>query len=245
MKVFDDDDEDVVHDVRPRPKKNAKHTKTLPKVSHLEPKTENQSRIIAAHRAGKNIVINGMAGTGKTFVALSLALQCVERGHAEGVAIYRSAVPTRDMGFMPGTRQEKESLYEIPYRTIAGEIYQRSDAYDLLKKDGVIEFSTTSYLRGLTIRNSVILVDEMQNCNWHELDSIITRVGEGSRIFFCGDYTQSDLKKDDEKKGIRRFLEVISKMSEFEFIEMGVDDIVRSSLVKSYILAKKETEEAV
>ena len=231
MKVFDDDG-DVV--LRPRPKKSPRHSKTLPKVSHLEPKTENQSKIIAAHRAGSNIVINGMAGTGKTFVALSLALQCVEKGHAEGVAIYRSAVPTRDMGFMPGTRQEKEALYEIPYRTIAGEIYQRADAYDLLKKDGVIEFSTTSYLRGLTIRNSVILVDEAQNCDFGELDTLITRVGEGSRIMIIGDFNQMDTKGS----GFEMFMNITKNMKSFDHVEMTMDDVVRSDLVKEYLIAK-------
>lgn len=225
--------------------KHTNHVKCLPNIKKLEPKTANQARIIEAYRNGKNLVVNGLAGTGKTFVALSLALQYVERGLADGVSIYRSAVPTRDMGFMPGTRQEKEALYEIPYRTLAAELYDRADAYDLLKKSGIIEFSTTSYLRGLTIRNSVIIVDEMQNLSGHEADSIMTRIGEGSRIFFCGDYTQTDLKKDDEKKGIRKFTDIVSRMEEFDFVEMGVDDIVRSSLVKSYILAKKAVEEEV
>ncbi len=226
-------------------KSGGKHSKSLPKIMKLEPKTENQKRIIQAFNEGKNVLINGMAGTGKTFVALSLALKAAENGFFDKVSIYRSAVPTRDMGFMPGTRQEKESLYETPYRAIVSELFGRADAYDLLKKDGTIEFSTTSYLRGLTIRNSVVVLDEMQNCSWHELDSIMTRLGEGSIVFFCGDYTQSDLKKDDEKKGIRKFTDVVARMGEFDFIEMGVDDIVRSSLVKSYILAKKAAEEDV
>lgn len=228
-------------EARQKPK-NGKHTKTLPPPLILNPKTENQRRIIDAYKNGKNLVISGMAGTGKTFVATGLALQDYTRNKTACVSIYRSAVPTRDMGFMPGSLAEKQALYETPYRNVVNELYGRADSYDILKKSGVIEFSTTSYMRGLTIRDSVILVDEMQNMSFHELDSLITRIGDGSRIIFCGDYAQTDLTRDVDKHGLKRFLNILSKMSEFSFVEMGIDDVVRSELIRSYLLTKAAEE---
>jgi phosphate starvation-inducible protein PhoH len=226
-------------------KNHPKHVKTLPPLLPFQPKTENQARVVGAYKNGQNVVMSGMAGTGKTFVALSIALQELARSRAERVVIFRSAVPTRDMGFMPGTLAEKQAPYETPYRSVVTELYGRSDAYDILKKSGVIEFSTTSYLRGLTIKDSVIIVDESQNMTFHEADSIMTRIGDGTRIIFCGDYTQSDLVRDADRHGIRRFFGVLSDMSEFSFVEMGIDDIVRSDIIRSYILAKAAREQAV
>lgn len=217
---------------------NKNHAKALPVPLSLVPKTENQAEVLKQFKAGKNLVIHGLAGTGKTFLACSMALYEVYKGRQDRLLIYRSAVPTRDMGFMPGTKAEKEAPYEDPYRSVFAEIFDRGDAFDLMKKSGLIDFSTTSYLRGLTIRNAVVLVDECQNMSLHELDSLITRLGTGSRIIFCGDYTQSDLTRSIEKEGLMTFLNILRSMDEFAFVEMGIDDIVRSDLVRSYIISK-------
>lgn len=217
---------------------NRNHAKSLPELKPLSAKTDNQSEILKQFKAGKNLVIHGLAGTGKTFIACSMALNEVFKGRADRMVIYRSAVPTRDMGFMPGTRAEKEAPYEDPYRSVFSELFERGDAFDLMKKSGLVDFSTTSYLRGLTIKNTVVIVDECQNMSFHELDSLITRLGTGSRIIFCGDYTQSDLTKHIDKEGLHAFLKILRSMSEFAFVEMRVDDIIRSDIVKSYIISK-------
>jgi phosphate starvation-inducible protein PhoH len=207
-------------------------------MDELVPKTANQRRVADAYRGGKNVIIHGLAGTGKTFLACHLGVHEVLVGNGpEKIVIYRSAVPTRDMGFMPGNAAEKQEPYETPYKYVFAEIMRRGDAYDVLKKHGHLEFSTSSYLRGLTIRDSVIVVDECQSWTWHEIDSIMTRVGKGTRIVICGDHRQDDLVEG--KSGFKRLLEVASDMSEFEIIEMNRDDIVRSDFVKSYILAKE------
>lgn len=206
-------------------------------MSWLEAKTVNQKRVIDGYASGQNLIIHGLAGTGKTFLACHMAVTSVLKNEAEKVIIYRSAVPTRDMGFMPGTAAEKQEPYEAPYRYVFAEIMRRGDAYEVLKKHGHVEFSTSSYLRGLTVRDSIIVVDEAQSWTWHELDSIMTRVGDGTRIIVCGDHRQTDLV--DGKSGFSRLLEVTSEMKEFSQVEMNRDDIVRSSFVKSYILAKE------
>ena len=206
----------------------------------FSPITQNQDKTYKAYKEGKHLVLHGLAGTGKTFVSLYLALEEIlnKSTLVNDIFIVRSIVSTRDIGFLPGDEQEKVSIYEAPYRSICSELFNVVDAYDSLKHQGNIKFMSTSFIRGITLNNSVIIVDECQNLNFHELDSIITRIGKHSRIIFCGDYSQTDLSRENDKKGILKFMGVLSKISEFETVEFMVDDIVRSDFLKSYIVAK-------
>jgi phosphate starvation-inducible protein PhoH len=183
------------------------------------------------------MMFSGYAGTGKTFVATYLAL-------TTGVKVYivRSAVPTRDMGFMPGNAKEKAAMYEGPYIDACTKLFGRGDSYELMCQKGAIEFVTTSYLRGLTLDNCVVIVDEMQNMTFHELDTIITRAGINCRMIFLGDVTQTDLTRDSEKGGLKKFMAIISRLKSFDIIEYGINDIVRSERVKEYIIAKDQIE---
>jgi phosphate starvation-inducible PhoH-like protein len=209
--------------------------------SSLEPLTDGQRKTFEAFAAGKNLILHGVAGTGKTFISLGLALNAVFTGQApKPVVIIRSVVPTRDMGFLPGNQKEKSAVYEAPYEAICSEIMPRQFSYEYLKNKGYIEFSTTSFLRGLTFRNNTIIVDECQNLTFHELDSVITRMGEGSRVIFCGDFRQSDLWREDERGGLNKFMSIVTRMKSFERIEFNKEDIVRSDVVREYILAKLE-----
>ena len=206
----------------------------------FSPITQNQDKTYKAYKEGKHLVLHGLAGTGKTFISLYLALEEIinKSTLVNDIFIVRSIVSTRDIGFLPGDEQEKVSIYEAPYRSICSELFNVVDAYDSLKHQGNIKFMSTSFIRGITLNNSVIIVDECQNLNFHELDSIITRIGKHSRIIFCGDYSQTDLSRENDKKGILKFMGVLSKISEFETVEFMVDDIVRSDFLKSYIVAK-------
>lgn len=206
------------------------------KLQDIQPLTENQHR---AFDSGHNLVLHGLAGTGKTFISSYLAYYEIEKGYLNNLVIIRSAVPTRDIGFLPGTDKEKSAVYEEPYKDIATELFDRGDAYEIMKQKGLVQFMTTSFIRGITLRDSCIIVDECQNMSFHELDSIITRVGENCRIMFCGDFRQSDLKRNE----LLGWLKILDRMEEFEFIEFGVDDIVRSDFVKKYIIAKMELED--
>ena len=162
----------------------------------------------------------------------------MDQGLYEKVVIVRSVVPTRDMGFLPGNQKEKARVYEAPYYSICSELFNRGDAYDIIKNKGYVEFISTSYVRGTTLSDCIVIVDECQNLNFHELDSIITRAGENCRIIFCGDFRQSDLIRESEKKGINSFINVVNNMRSFDLIEFNESDIVRSDLVKEYILSK-------
>lgn len=202
----------------------------------IEPLTDNQDIAFASE---KHLVLHGIAGTGKTFISSYLAYQSLMTGEHQKMILIRSAVPTRDMGFLPGTDKEKSAVYEEPYKDIAIELFSRGDAYEILKNRQVVHFMTTSFIRGITLRDAVIIVDECQNMSFHELDSIITRVGENCRIMFCGDFRQTDLTKRTEKDGLHSFFDILKRMEgRFTFIDFGIGDIVRSDFVKDYIVTK-------
>ena len=232
------------------PNRQAKKKKALGNeyLLDIEPLTDNQRKLFDAYAEGKHLVAYGCAGTGKTFITLYNALREVldERTPYEKIYLVRSLVATREIGFLPGSYEDKSDIYQIPYKNMVKYMFQMpSDAefemlYGNLKSQETIKFWSTSFLRGTTLDNSIVIVDEFQNCTAHELDSIITRVGENSKIMFCGDASQSDLQKSNERNGIVDFMNVLRKMPSIDIIEFGVDDIVRSGLVKEYILAKIE-----
>lgn len=199
----------------------------------IEPLTQNQLKVFESR---KHLVLHGVAGTGKTFISCYLAFDDMAKGEYEKLVMIRSAVPTRDMGFLPGNEKEKGGVYEAPYKDIATELFQRGDAYDILKTKGLVHFMTTSFIRGVTLRNAVVIVDECQNMSFHELDSIVTRLGEGCRIIFCGDFRQSDLQKN----GLKDFFRVLKATNQFDAVDFEIKDIVRSEFVKSYITAKHD-----
>ena len=215
----------------------------------IEPLTVNQKNFFESYDDGKQLIAYGAAGTGKTFIALYNALRDVlnENTEYEKVYIVRSLVATREIGFLPGDHEDKAALYQIPYKNMVKYMFEMpSDAdfemlYGNLKTQETIKFWSTSFLRGTTLDNAVIIVDEFQNLNFHELDSIMTRVGENSRIVFCGDATQSDLLKTNERNGIIDFMNILRKMESFSMIEFGIEDIVRSGLVKEYLIAKQDS----
>ena len=212
----------------------------------VEPITDNQKRFFDAWDEGKMIYAYGVAGTGKTFIALYKALKDVlgETTPYEKIYIVRSLVATREIGFLPGDHEDKSSLYQIPYKNMVQAMFEMPDdnsyemLYDNLKAQETISFWSTSFIRGTTLDNAVVIIDECQNLNFHELDSIITRVGQDSKIIFCGDAAQTDLQKISERTGIIDFQRIIQNMEEFSLIEFNIEDIVRSGLVRSYLINK-------
>ena len=214
----------------------------------IDPLTENQQKLFESYSEGKNIIAYGAAGTGKTFITLYNALCDVLDPSTpyEKIYIVRSLVSTREIGFLPGDHEDKSTLYQIPYKNMVKYMFELPSAADFemlygnLKAQETISFWSTSFIRGTTFDRAIIIVDEFQNLNFHELDSIMTRVGENTKIMFCGDATQTDLIKQNERNGIVDFMRVLRLMSSIDIIEFGVEDIVRSGLVKEFILAKME-----
>ena len=214
----------------------------------IEPLNDNQKRLFKSYKSGKHLVAYGVAGTGKTFISLYNSISDVlsDTTPYEHIYLVRSLVATREIGFLPGDHEDKADIYQIPYKNMVKYMFQMpSDAdfemlYGNLKSQDTIKFWSTSFIRGTTLDNSIVIVDEFQNLNFHELDSIITRVGENTRIIFCGDASQSDLVKTNDRNGIVDFMNILRKMNSFDIIEFGIDDIVRSGLVKEYLIAKNE-----
>lgn len=204
----------------------------------IKPLTINQERTFQAYNTGAHLMLRGDAGTGKTFVSMYLALQEILSGQSpyERIVIIRSVVPARDMGFLPGSIKDKIRAYEEPYIEICDDLFSNGQGYNILKAKKLIEFTSTSFLRGMTFNNTIIIVDEFQNNSFAEINTIMTRVGDNSRIIFCGDIRQTDLKKYEEKAGIKHFIEITKRLNNFEQIEFDENDIVRSGLVRDYLI---------
>jgi predicted ribonuclease YlaK len=213
---------------------------------NIKPLTENQKKAFASYKNGKNLFLYGAAGTGKTFVSLYNGLQDVLRHETPYDTVYmvRSAVPTREIGFLPGDEEDKTALFQVPYQNMVKFMFEMpgerefSSLYERLKNQGSLMFLTTSFLRGITLDNAVIIVDECQNLTFHELDTIITRVGQDSKIIFCGDFFQTDLMKSSDKQGMVNFMKILDAMEQFDNIEFTIGDIVRSGFVKEYLINK-------
>ena len=214
----------------------------------VEPITDNQKKAFASYKEDKNLFLYGAAGTGKTFITLYLALKEVLNPLTPytKVVLVRSLVSTREIGFLPGDHEDKSFLYQIPYKNMVKYMFELPTDTEFemlwgnLKTQESVTFWSTSFIRGTTLDDSIVIVDESQNLNFHELDSIMTRCGENCKIMFCGDAAQTDLVKTNEKNGILDFQKIIQRMPEFDLVEFGIDDIVRSGLVKSYLISKIE-----
>lgn len=213
-------------------------------IHNYQPATENQRLAFEAWDSGKHLVLSGSPGTGKTFLATYFALKALtEKSNGYDQIMYiRSIVPTREIGFLPGDEKEKKEAYTKPYVGLLGEITGDPDAWQKLIASKSVLFESTSFQRGITIDNTIIIVDEMQNLNFHELDTVAGRVGVNCRLIFCGDYHQSDLQKNVEKEGLLKFLEILKLMKDIETIKFGWEDIVRSDFVRDYIMTKEMLE---
>ena len=208
--------------------------------------TENQKLVFESWKKGQNQFLFGAAGTGKTFISLYLAMKDVLdlKTKFDKVVLVRSLIPTREIGFLPGDEEDKSALYQVPYQNMVQFMFEQPNQqafnmlYDKLKSQGSLYFLSSSFLRGLTFDNSIIIVDECQNLNFHELDTITTRVGQDSKIVFCGDFSQTDLTKTNERNGLHDYLRILEEMEEFNCIEFTIGDIVRSGFVRNYLIQK-------
>lgn len=216
---------------------------TIHDLKNIRPLTEPQRMMIESYFTGNNIVAEGSAGTGKTFVAMWLALNSLLTSgtNIDRIIILRSAVASRSVGFLPGDIEEKMEPFEAPYRDVVSDLTGRDTCYDEMKKLGKITFMPTSYLRGLTWDNAVIIVDEVQSLNLHEINSVITRCGRHSKIIAMGDTLQNDLIYNKfDQSGFPKFLKIVARMQDFDIIHFTKDDIVRSKLVKDWICAYED-----
>lgn len=203
----------------------------------IKPLTPSQQDLFHAWFNNDHICAIGTAGTGKTFLAFYLALSEVLNPQTpqNKIIVVRSVVPTRDVGFLPGDLAEKVSVYESPYKDICAELVGRDSTYDDMKESGIIKFMPTSFVRGLTWDNAIVIVDECQNMSFHEINSIVTRLGQNARIVFTGDTNQTDLRPIE--CGMERLIKTVNNIQTFATVEFNHHDIVRSEIVKSWIIA--------
>lgn len=216
----------------------------LEDMMEIEGRTDAQDEVIRHYDTKGNRVVcmTGSAGTGKTFLGIALGLYDVLDNDTpyDKLIIIRSVVPTREIGYLPGNEDEKLEAYAAPYKGICSELFNQAGAWKKLTDSKMVSFESTSFIRGTTFNNAIVLVDEMQNLNFHELDSVITRIGKHTRLLLSGDYHQSDFKNNSsEKAGINKFLTIIESLNNSETVEFKWGDIVRSGLVRDYIMTKE------
>jgi len=211
-------------------------------IKKIKPLTENQEKTFEAYESGNHLVLSGSAGSGKSFLAMYLGLKEIldEGSHYNRIIIIRSAVPSRDLGFVPGTLEEKAKIYQEPYMNIVNELIGRGDAWHFLLNKEIIEFQTTSFLRGLTFRDCIIVFDEFQSATFHEIDTVLTRIGENCKFILCGDVNQNDLNIKKEKSGLHDAISILDKVKNVTHISFGIQDIVRSGFVKEYLMVKEK-----
>lgn len=240
--------EDNQSQYQPKPKIPHHLKLRIDDLKTFSPLTGNQKKFFDAYKTGDYfIALHGVAGTGKTFCALYKAIEEVldKSNPFDKIIVVRSAVQGREIGHLPGDIDEKMEIYQQPYRQICETLFGRRDAWDRLSEQHHIEFISTSFIRGCTWDDAIIVVDEIQNLTWEELNTCMTRVGYRSKIILCGDYRQTDLnKKKNDVSGLVKFFDIAHHMNSFTRIEFTADDIVRSSLVKDWILANIKYEDA-
>lgn len=233
--------ENAIQPVEPQTKKFSMYD-----LNKITPMTRNQELTFDLWRENHNLILAGSAGCGKTFLSIYLAMRDIldPRTPYEKLIIFRSAVPTRDMGFVKGTQEEKTAVYEMAYHQIFDEIFPKIKQYQYLKAAGLVDFQTTSYVRGVTFNNAIVIFDEFQSANFHELFTVATRIGQDSKIIFCGDAAQNDLlKSKNDQSGFQKFIKVASYVPEFRQVTFTREDIVRSEFVKSLIIASEKYDE--
>jgi phosphate starvation-inducible protein PhoH len=218
------------------------HQQNPLQLEYIKPKTENQRKTFREYSTGKNLLLHGVPGSGKTFISLYLALDELmnQNSKLQKVVIIRSAQSSKGIGFLPGTAKQKMEVYETPYSSICSKLFERSDAYQLLKNKGIIEFESTSFLRGTTIDDAIIIIDEAQNLSYQELKTVLTRVGDNSKIVICGDVNQDDLTsaRYNEESGLKSIMKIMDKIPSVSKVEFEIQDIVRSGFVKEFIIAE-------
>jgi phosphate starvation-inducible PhoH-like protein len=240
LKSHEIDDADNVSFIKKQKRKPAAGISNL-QLKEIRPLTENQGKVFDSYNNDKHIVCAGSAGTGKTFLLMYLCLQeLIYAQEFDKIIVFRSSVQTRNIGFLPGDEKEKMAVYEHPYKSICSDLFQRSDAYEILKKKDLIEFQSTSFVRGTTFDNCLIIVEEIQDMTLHEISTILTRCGKNTKIFFSGDFRQTDLDGKREISGFNDFIKIVKMMPSFDIVEFGLDDIVRSGLVKEFLVAKEK-----
>ncbi len=211
-------------------------------LKHIQPLTKVQREFFESYCSGNNVVAHGSAGTGKSFLSIYLAMHDVLEGQYEKLIIIRTALEGRKIGFLPGNEQEKTAVFERPYISIFEDLFGKKGVYDQLKRRGLVEFESTSFLRGQTFNNAVIVYDEFQNGNWMEGSTVLTRVGKNCKVVLAGDYKQSDHTHSQDRDGVSKLMRVLKTMKTVDFIEFTSADIVRSGFVKDFIIACEKDE---
>lgn len=241
-----------------RKSKSREVTNTQPKKTSLDieisdlrtvkPKTKHQHEFFQLYRNGATaIMMHGVAGTGKTYIALYNALEDVlsHKSEQDHIVIIRSAVSSRDIGHLPGDEKVKTEIYTQPYVDICSELFPQKKgwAFRKLQDQKVVSFMVTSFVRGLTLDNAIVIVDEAQNMTDMELNSVFTRLGKNSRVIFCGDFRQTDLTKKHDMSGLKKFLRIVDHMPSFKLVEFDINDICRGEIVKEYLIARMHCED--
>lgn len=209
----------------------------------IRPKTLGQKKYVDAIKRSSIVFGVGPAGTGKTYLAVALAVYALKNKEIDKIILTRPAVEAGEkLGFLPGDMNEKVDPYLRPLFDALQEMMGQ-DAYLRHIERGSIEIAPLAYMRGRTLSNSFIILDEAQNTTKEQMKMFLTRMGENSRIVVTGDVTQIDLPKN-VKSGMIDAIEVLDGVEGIEIVKLTAKDVVRHELVTRIIQAYEKAESA-
>ena len=207
----------------------------------VKPKTIGQKEYVNAIMKQTVTIGVGPAGTGKTYLAVAAAVAAFRDKQVNRIILTRPAVEAGErLGFLPGDLQSKVDPYLRPLYDALYE-FMGPDAYHKMVENGTIEVAPLAYMRGRTLSDSFIILDEAQNCSMEQLKMFLTRFGEGSKVVVTGDVTQIDLP-EERKSGLKRISEILSSVEGIAVVELSNKDVVRHKLVKDIVKAFEKYE---
>ncbi|MBW7937072.1 MAG: PhoH family protein, partial [Flavobacteriales bacterium] len=207
----------------------------------IKSRTDNQSKLIEAIRQNDLVFAIGPAGTGKTYIAVAMAVKALKAKEVRRIILTRPAVEAgENLGFLPGDLNEKLSPYLQPLFDALRDMIP-AEKLKMYNESGVIQVAPLAYMRGRTLDNAFVILDEAQNATHNQMKMFLTRMGKSAKFIVTGDITQIDLPRN-QRSGLPESMRLLEKIKGIQFVHFGEKDVVRHDLVRKILNAYNKYE---